>query len=164
MRKTYLLLLILLFLSGNYDSLAQDLSKYHALFISKFIDYIEWPDDGKLTIGVVGNSRVLIELQNTVEKRGEARLKKVAGMEGVEDCDIIFIPSSQNKLFSRLKDATSGQNVLIITEDESLAARGAGVSFYTEGGKLKFIINQSVVASQQLKVSKSLLVLARVIN
>lgn len=146
------------------DKFHQDLSKYHALFIGKFIEYIDWPDQGNLTIGVVGNSRVMIELQNTIEKRGKARIKKIAGVNDITDCDILFIPASQSKLFSTLNQASNGKAVLIVTEEESLASQGAAISFYTEEGKLKFIINKSAVESRKLKISSRLLGLAKVIN
>ncbi|MDW3192977.1 MAG: YfiR family protein [Cytophagales bacterium] len=166
--KSYKLLLWLVFSLAlapgeSKDKLSQDLSKYHALFIGKFIDYIDWPDPGQLTIGVVGNSRVMIELQSTIEKRGKARVKKIAGVADISDCDLLFIPASQSKLFTTLNQASDNKPVLIVTEEESLAFQGAGISFYVEGGKLKFIINKSAVESRNLKVSSNLIGLAKVI-
>ncbi len=164
LKKTILLTIIAALLVG-YKAQAQDLSKYHALFIGKFVDYIEWPGGKEgLTIGVVGNSRVLPELQTTVEQRGKAKLKKISGVADASGCDIIYLPSTQGKLFSTIKSAIEGKGVLLVTEDESYAAQGAGISFYTEGGKLKFIINKSATEAQNLKISSSLLSLAKLVN
>lgn len=165
-RTIFLTLIVAVFsCSICFQAMAQDLSKYHALFIGKFVDYIEWPGgNDNLTIGVIGSSRVLTELQTTVEQRGKAKLKKIAGIGDATGCDIIFIPSEQNKLFSTIKSAIEGEGVLLITEDKAYAEKGAAISFYTEGGKLKFVINQKVTNAQNLRVSTSLLSLAKVVN
>lgn len=151
-------------LSLAISTYAQDLSKYHALFIGKFIDYIEWPD-GKtnLTIGVVGDSNVYEELQASLGQRGKANIKKVTGASDAIDCQVIFIPASQSKLFDAINSATSGKGILLVTESEQFARKGASISFYLEEGKLRFMLNESAAKERDLKVSSGLVSLAKVI-
>jgi hypothetical protein len=145
--------------------MAQDQTKIEAIFITRFVEYIEWPT-GKVdfTIGVVGNSRVLLELQEIVKVQGKKiAVKKITGATDSNGCNIVFIPENESKNFVNIKSITTGKSVLIITENKDLAQQGAGISFYTEGGKLKFILNKAAIETQTLKISSSLLSIAKVI-
>lgn len=165
MKHRLIILGLLLLSSWSFSSAkAQDLSRYHALFIGKFIDYIAWPGKGDdLTIGVVGDSPVLKELQTTVGQRGKGTIKKISEVSDAANCQIIFLPSSQGKLFQQIKDAIADKSVLLVTEEEQFAWQGAGISFYLQDGKLRFLLNQAVASAKNLKISSSLLVLAKVI-
>ena len=156
---------LLLFSSWFFSSAkAQDLSRYHAVFIGKFIDYIVWPDKGDhVTIGVVGDSPVLKELQANVEQRGKGTIKIISEVSDAANCQIIFLPASQGKLFQKIKSVITNKSVLLVTEEEQFAWQGAGISFYVQDGKLRFLLNQSVASAKNLKISSSLLALAKVI-
>ena len=159
----FLLLCFVLAGTGNLLK-AQDISKYQALFMSKFIDYVQWPD-GKddLVVGIVGNSRVLIELQKMVAQKNKATVKKISSAADAATCDMIFLPTDQNKLFSTINSSTGGKSVLIITEGEELAKKGSVISFYVDQGKLKFYINKSAASARRLQISGALMSLAKVI-
>ena len=123
-KKFIILLLLFYFVIAGISNLlqAQDISKYQALFMSKFIDYVQWPDGKEnLVVGIVGNSRVLIELQKTVGQKNKATVKKISSAADAATCDMIFLPTDQNKLFSTILSGTEGKSVLIITEGEELA-------------------------------------------
>ena len=152
---------LLLLLVSVSNATAQNLSKYHALFVGKFIDYIEWPEGkGNLTIGVVGDSEVFNELQAGLGQRGKATIKKISGANDTAGCQVIFIPSNENKQFESISNAVSGKHVLLITESEQFARKGASISFYLDSGKLRFFLNEAAAKSHDLKVSSGLLSLA----
>jgi hypothetical protein len=144
---------------------AQDLSKFQALFMTKFIDYVNWPKgNDNLVIGVMGNSGVLNELQTLLQSKGKnATVKKINSASEVSSCDMLFIPADQAKLFETINSTTAGKNVLIISETENLAALGSIITFYTESGKLRFIINKGAASARSLQISGSLLSMAKVI-
>jgi len=112
----------------------------------------------------MGNSGVMDELKVVVEQRGKAKLKKISTASEASDCQMVFIPSSENGSFEKITSSTNGKGVLVVTEDRKFISKGAGISFFTESGKLKFMINQTAVSNQNLKVSSSLLSLAKVID
>lgn len=163
-RKLFFTLVLGFFVSTVYGyAVDQDLSKYHALFISKFVDYIDWPNGrANLRIGVVGNSNVLAELKSLLEGKS-AEIKKITSSEA-NTCDVIFIPDNQSSSFQSIDAATRGKTVLIVTENEDLASKGASISFYLEGNKLKYVINKSATSARNIKMSSSLLSLGKVIE
>lgn len=154
----------LLIISCTTTGFAQDLGKYHALFIGKFIDYIEWPQgNSQLTIGVIGDPNAYAALESGLGARGKAKVKKVNSASEINDCQIIFIPSSQNKEFEAINSATANKPVLVITESEQYARKGATISFYLDNGKLRFLLNESTASQHKLKVSSGLTSLATVL-
>jgi hypothetical protein len=160
------LLLCGLMMAGVRNNVeAQDLSKFQALFMTKFIDYVNWPKgNDNLVIGVMGNSGVLNELQTLLQSKGKnATVKKLNSAAEVSSCDMLFIPADQAKLFETINSTTAGKNVLIISETENLAALGSVITFYTDGGKLRFIINKGAASARSLQISGSLLSMAKLI-
>lgn len=142
----------------------QDLSKYHALFIGKFTDYIEWPQGkDQLVIGVLGNSAVFDELQASLGQRGKASIKKVSGPGDLANCQVVFIPASENKQFDAIYSAVNNKDILLVTESEQFARKGAAISFYLDSGKLRFFLNESATKDHNLKVSSGLTSLATVL-
>ncbi|TRX53725.1 YfiR family protein [Fulvivirga sp. M361] len=166
-RRIYCTILLgsLMMLISVSNATAQDVSKYQALFMTKFMEYVQWPEgNDSFVIGVVGNSRVLTELQALIKSKGrDATVKKIANASSVKGCHIVFIPADQAKLFQTIKEASSGTSTMIISETQELAAKGSIITFYVEGGKLKFIINRKEAESRKLLMSSSLLNLAKVI-
>lgn len=158
-------LCLLLVLHFSTISKAQDLSKYQALFITKFVDYIAWPSKAdKTVIGVVGNSRVIPEMQKIVKSRNKNfQVVKISSAVEAARCQIVFIPVVSNKTFSSIKKAIGDKSVLIITETEALATQGSIITFYKEDNKLKFIVNKKEAEAKKLKLSSNLLSIAKVI-
>ena len=155
----------LLWLSIPQQCEAQAISKYQAVFIYNFTKYLEWPTPKQpLVVGVMGNSSVLLELERSAKAKGNSfKVIKVATMDEVDRCDMIFLPKEQSRNFSLVAEKTRGKSILIVTEDADLAPKGAHISFYVENDKLRFIINQEATAARDIRVSSSLLTMAKVI-
>ena len=138
-------------------------SKFHAIFLYKFIENVSWPDSRKnLVIGIVGETEMQPELEKMLKVRGNGNfiLKKISSGEA-SWCDVIFVPESQNSNFSSLVEKTNGKSILIITEASDLVKKGAGISFMKDGSKLTFAINKSALDSRSLKVTSTLLMLSK---
>ena len=156
---------LLLGLAVPHASQAQSLSKYQAVFIYTFTKYLEWPDSQPpLVVGVLGNSPVLLELEKSAKTKGGAfKVMKVASMDAIGQCDIVFLPKEQSRNLRLVAQEAKGNHVLIVTEDKELATQGANISFYLDGDKLRFVINKDATVAQDIKISNALLSLAEVI-
>lgn len=146
----------------NHTASAQE-SKFKALFIQKFIEYTNWPDNrNEVVVGVFGNSQVLLELEKFSNSKRRYSIVKIAGAGDIAKCDVIYLPEAQDRNFDLVIQATVNKNVLLITDNSSFAGRGSCISFYLEDSKLKFIVNQDAVKKANLRLSSALLSLAKV--
>ena len=170
MKKCKPLLITLLLLIGPFvqQVTAQDVDKVQAIFIVNFTKYILWPEkaDASMTVGVFGNSRVLLELESLITKKPDLKLSviKIVSSEEVDQCDIIFVPEEQYKNLGTIAAAVQGNPVLVVTEtDEPIHNNQGGIGFYLDNSKLKFTINRCQIENKSMKVSNNLLGLAKVI-
>lgn len=141
-------------------------AKMEAVYIYNFTKYINWSGPGnEFIIGVIGTSPMLDELKQSLAGKMVGNKRIVVKSVSVQDagrCQMAYIPgTSSDKLPSVLK-STTGKNVLVVTQ-EDLAAKGAGISFFTQSGKLKFKLNQSALKNAGLQASNNLLSFATVL-
>ena len=151
---------------GNNKAYGQDLGRYQALYIYNFTKYIQWPNAGQqVVIGVLGSGTINRELEKMVDSKRGDKLKfvKLSSFDKLGDCNIIFVAKDQERNLKSVLEKTEGKSILIISEDEKSVEKGAGISFFLEDDKLRFSINKSAVESRKMKISGSLLTLARVI-
>jgi ABC-type uncharacterized transport system substrate-binding protein len=154
----------ILILCTALPSMAQDDQRVKAVFISKFIDYTNWPDSKKqMIIGIVGNSEALVILTQMCEKKKNCTVKKITRLEEFSECQVIYVPNHESKNFGMVEQAIKGRHILVIAEEQKLASQGACIGFYEEGTKLKFIINKDAVEKAGLKIAHDLMTLAKVI-
>ncbi len=137
-------------------------SKYKALYLFNFTKYIEWSGD-KITIGIIGNSPVLLELETLTKQNSKIELLKISGSESIDRCNMIFIPEAQTRNFDLVQERT-GSSTLIVAENESLISKGAEMAFYREENKLRFMVNKSELDASGLKMSSLLLGRAKIVN
>lgn len=170
MKKCKPILITLLLLIGPLipQVSAQDVDKVQAIFIVNFTKYIQWPEgtDESMTVGIFGNSRVLLELEALVAKKPDLKINviKIASSDEVGKCDIIFVPEEQYRNLGTIEAAVQRNPVLIVTEtDEPVHNNQGGIGFYLDNSKLKFTINRGHIEDKAMKVSNNLLGLAKVI-
>ncbi len=150
-----------------FQSVGQDLGKYQALYIYNFTKYIEWPNASEqLVIGAIGSGTIHRELEKMVSTKGGGKLKfiKLSSYDNLDQCNIIFLTKEQDRNLKLVLEKTKGKSVLIISETESSASRGAGISFFLDKEKLKFAINKNALEQRKMKVSSSLLSLAKIVK
>ncbi len=169
MKRVIISCLLLVALLYQHDLIAQK-AKYQSIFIYNFTKYVKWPDESHSTfvIGVLGNSEVFASLLEMSEKKkdasgGQIKVVKFNSLAEVRDCHILFIPERESSKLAEINAKTSGMNLLVITEKSGLAEKGAVINFIEEEGKLKFELNQAQAESRGLKVSGSLISLAKLV-
>jgi hypothetical protein len=161
---------MMLFLScaavGNSSAQVSNYKAY-TLFVYNFTKYIQWPEGAikdEFIIGVFGKSPIQDELQKMValKKAGDKTIRIVELSESnlMSEVHILFIPDDKTGQMTTILAALKGKPVLLVAEKEGTVSKGAGISFMSDHNNLKFELNASSIATQNLKVSKTLEALA----
>ncbi len=137
--------------------------RFHSIFIYNFTKYIQWPashQSGDFIIAVIGNSPIVEELNKITANKtvGSQKIivKKFRSAAEIEDCHILFVPSSGSGNFDTVQEKLKGKSTLVITEKSGLAQKGSGINFILLENKWKFELNESATQSAGLKVSREL--------
>jgi YfiR/HmsC-like len=142
-----------------------------ASYLAKFPRFVEWPEGALPTRGapfqlcVFGEypfGVALAELTRgaTVhERRIETRW--ISKEQELRACQVLFVSRSEQKRYSRLLEAVSGQMVLTVGETPEFLAAGGIVTFSMQQRTLQFEVNLDEANKAHLKISSRLLALAR---
>ena len=158
------LLVILLAIGFVVKAEERPVHEVHAMMIYNFIKYVEWPDDaknGNFVIGVCGDKDLLTNLQqfyaNRTVKGQKVEIVYFKNASEVRPTQVMYLADNQSSKFDEVKQILDGKPSLLITDGASLGKEGSCINFKTEGGKLKFEINQGSVNKNNLKVSSQLM-------
>ncbi|UXX78290.1 YfiR family protein [Reichenbachiella carrageenanivorans] len=144
-----------------YPSQAQE-SKFKALFIYKFAEYIEWPSGNKnVTVGVAGNSDVYQELSNFAATKGNMTVVNINAPADANKCNIVFLPKSQDKQISSYDSTIGGKSILVVSDNSDMVGKGSDIGFYLESGKLRFLISEKSIKNKKMIPSSKLLALGK---
>jgi hypothetical protein len=145
--------------------------KVHANIIYRFTKYIEWPRNkqaGDFLIGIVSDSPLYEELSSLTANKsvGDQRIviKKFSAGAAAYNCSILFISQDESRNLKRIALVTTNQPVLLITEDNGLAKKGACINFIIVDDRLKLEINKNNILSRNMNVASELLKLATIVN
>jgi hypothetical protein len=155
-------LILVLFCLASVSSNAQMTNhKMYALFIYKFTQYIQWPSESsKYVVGVIGDSPVTAELENLATTRKNMEVRKVTPGSDMSALHILFVSESNSSQLSGIASKTAGKNILVVSETNAGAKKGAGINFVKIDDKVKFELNKGAVEKQGLKVSGDLISLS----
>lgn len=139
------------------------LYEIHSAMLYNFMKYIQWPSEGEggdFVLGIFGEDEVF----NTMKSRydGKAKgtkkyvVKKINSAAEAASCQVVYLGKSKNREFENLKAATTGKDILTITDSANLGQKGSCINFKVVGEKLKFEINNHSVMGANLKVSSQL--------
>ena len=143
---------------------AQDLNKVKALFISKFVEYMQWPNMREVKIGVMGNAGILPTLETAASKKSFiSEAVEVASFGELRTINLLYVGQKASGQFQNILKATKGTNIVIVCDRSDLISKGADMSFYVKDGKLRFYMNQGSI-EEKVKVSASLLLLATIVE
>jgi hypothetical protein len=150
-------------------ALAQN-EMFKALFMYNFTKNVEWPADmrqGDFIIEVYGDSPVIGELEKVAasKKVGQQNIvvKKVDNAGDIGKCHILYLPTNKSGDFSAVLSKVEGKSVLLVTDKEGLAQKGACINYVLVGGKLNFVINKGRFQKQGLQMASALATLGIVI-
>jgi len=137
---------------------------FKALFLYNFTKNVEWPASANgddLIITVIGDSEISAELEKIakVKKAGNKSIKIVSArsIKEVGDTHIIFLGSAKSSLMKTLSHEQQGKAVLLVADKGGLCKQGAGISFLTVNGKLRYEICPPIIASHNLKVTQKII-------
>ncbi len=166
--KRIILLVGIFFFLFILESSAQiSTRKLEAIYMYNFTKYINWQDkDGSFVIGVLGERAIANELSENLKGKlvnnNPIEIKNISIVAEVGQCHILYLPKSKSRDLENVISTINNGNVLIVSEDD-LASEGATVSFFIDGSKLRFKINQDALNKAGLQASSSLLSLAVII-
>jgi len=163
-----------LLLFAGFSAHAQQTMDYsvHANIIYHFTKYINWPDDkktGDFVIGVVGDSPLYDKLKNLSDLNktvGSQKIvvKKYPHSAQSFNCHILFISEDESSSLKRIAANTSASSMLLVTESEGLARKGACINFVIADDRLKLEINKKNIEQRDLGIATELLNLGTVIK
>ncbi|WP_420580789.1 YfiR family protein [Reichenbachiella sp.] len=154
-------LVLFLAIALSNKSYAQE-SKFKALFIYKFAEYIEWPSGKRnVTVGIAGKSGVSKELSNFAASKGNMTVLDISGPSVAGKCDIIFLANSEDSKVDAYNSAIGSRSVLVVSENSSLTGKGSDIGFFLESGKLRFLIDEKSIRNKQMTPSSKLLALGK---
>lgn len=153
---------------------AQDFNyKVNAMYIYYFAKYINWPEVSQteeLIIGIIGNSPVTEQLKVVIaSERVYGKLIVIRKITPDETalCNIVVISKDEVALTEKVSIAIKNLPILLITEKEGYAKKGAQICIYVDdedGFKTKFELSKSNIIKTNLKVSNELLTLGEIVK
>jgi YfiR/HmsC-like len=166
-------LVLFFFLSVLSKIQAQQPADYdiQANIIYRFSKYIEWPagkKTGDFIIGIVGESPLTDALKNFIINKTAGNrkisIKKFPASADMFDCQILFISEEESSSLKKIAVRTAGSPMLIVTESEGLAQKGACINFSIVADHLKLEINKNNIEQRDLSIASELLQLGKVVK
>ncbi len=154
---------IISFLFISFSNPQLDSISLKSLFIYNFTKHVDWPENGtgQIHIGVVNEPELSEKLQQILKnKKIKEKTYEVIAVQSPDDaqnCQLIFIPARQGYQLKPFLKEMNGRNVLIVTEGNDMAAKGAAISIIENNGRLTFEVNEQAIYKSGLNVSKELI-------
>lgn len=154
-------------------SFQDKINTYKAVFIERFIRFIEWPTALNLSnpktpiiISIMGNSDVLMELKKiaAIQTNRNIEIRNVQNLSQAGNSHIIFISEAKKAELENNMNAISKFGVLIISDFLDATNYGVHINFFIEHNKLRFEINEKAVFEAGFNISYLLLKSAKVVN
>jgi hypothetical protein len=139
-----------------------------AVFLANFFKFVEWPTgDRSYRLCIYGSDPFgeHVRILDGMRIRGKTlEIRRPVSVRAVNDCNILFISSSERRRIRALLDATRGLNLLTVGDTEGYAQEGVMVNFYIDASKVKFEINLDSIKRSRIGVSSQLLKLGRMVD
>lgn len=141
-----------------------------AACLYNFIKFVEWPERAfpegstSLIIGVLGENpfgTTLNALNGKVVKGKSLIVRQVATVREAQNCQMLFISSSERARLPQILDALQSASVLTVGEMGGFTKSGGMINFTEQGNNLAFEINQGAALRARLTISSQLLKLAK---
>lgn len=139
-----------------------------AVFLFNFAKYVDWPSEPRgssntLRLCVPANPSFLAVVQQAVRAEVvNGRPLAAIGLDGLDEaraCDILFVGDTSTGDAASWAGAVRGRQTLTVGEGRLID--GVVIAFVRDQNRLRFDINRSAAAKQNLAISSRLLGLAR---
>ncbi len=162
-----LFFIILINFSFLYGYESED--KLQVVIIGKVSKFIKWQDkeNDKFTITVLDNPYG--DLFNTIFddkkiKKKEIDIIYIDSINKLSDSDVLYIPNSQAKTLPEILEKIKNKNILTVSNIRGFAEKGGIIQIYFVSQKVKLKINLDVANEEKLKISSSLLRIAKIVK
>ena len=171
-RLTVLIVISLASLLSPPHSLAIDVEyQIKAGFLGNFAKFVRWPPEifensgSPYILGILGEDpfgSFMDEAVEAFEIEGRRMvIKRFPNIATYEFCHILFISSSQKTLLDPIFWKLKTLPTLTVSETAEFCKKGGMINFIFVKNNIRFQINVGATEKAQLKVSSSLLSLAR---
>ena len=142
---------------------------YKVEFLHKVAPFVEWPEGA---LGASTSPLVLCGLGDdpfgpaldTVEGRTAKgrtiEVRRFDGLDGLDECHILFISSSERERLADVMEFLGSSSVLTVGETEDFAQRGGIINLSITRNRLEFEVNLGAGNRAGLQLSSQLLSLA----
>lgn len=144
-----------------------------ARYLSVLPEYIQWPSGRAkaprlLVIGVIGESPFENHLDDLFSP-GKPQSKKgkvlyLPNLQGLEACDVLFIPESESDRLFEVLRKVKGRPVLTIGDSPDFARRGVMVNLVLDRDRVSLEVNLTSLRNSGLEVSGHILKNAKIIE
>lgn len=139
-----------------------------AAYLYNFIKYVDWPiSKDTVTIGVLGGNpfgAALAPLNGKIVKGRRIVVKEIASVRDTQNCQIIFVSSSEKQRLQEIFENSKNGHVLTVGEMQGFAQDGGIINFIEENNKVRFEINADAARRTGLSISSELLKLAKLVK
>lgn len=146
-------------------------SEVKAAMIFNFAQFVAWPESNPkpaFVIGILGEDPIAVILEDTLKgdsfQNRAIQVRRLASLNDVKTCDILFVSQSQKKHTAEILDAVRGGGTLTIGDTDDFVSLGGMIAFKKEGARVRFQINPDAASKAGLTISSKLLRLAIVQN
>ncbi|MDR3669600.1 MAG: YfiR family protein [Holophaga sp.] len=159
--------------SASTQALAFEEYETRAAFILSLAKFTEWPETSlppgePLVIGVMGESPLARALDGLARAPWMGRrvlVRRLRRSPEAQGCQILYFPGAEEQALPAIRTRLAAQGTLTIGETSFFMGYGGAMQLFNENGKLRFILNRSVLDQSRLRVAAQVQRLAKqVIN
>jgi len=165
--RLFLLFLLALQPWGLAYPQANNESQLKAAYLVNFLKYVDWPEaTPTATICLFGRDTLggyLAPYETRSIAGRELRIRRVSGPDHMGDCQLLFIPESEEARYGAVLRWVERLSVLTVSDAEIFTRQGGAIALVRTEGRLQFDINVAAVSAAGLKPSSQLMRLARVV-
>lgn len=137
-----------------------------AAYIYNFTKFFDWgkTDSEFFTIIIVGKSNVTEALYKIAAKEKingkPIVVNEISDLYSIDFCNILYLTTRNKDAFSNTLKKIKNKKVLLVTDSNGFAEKGAGINFIKIDNKIKFEINRKAIEEEGIVPNSSILSIA----
>jgi hypothetical protein len=145
-----------------------------AVFLVNFLSFAEWPPaklgpaGTSLTVAILGDPSFAALVEHAaVGRTASGRAIAVRAIDSPDDAagaHLLFIASSQARRLPAVLRAVADGTVLTVGDTDGFAQEGVAINLYTLDNRVRIEVNSTAAARAGVKLSASLMRLARIVE